>query len=412
MYGRIKSTKLLHNVADYEVDHHDMWKEVLEAEPGSLEEEGAAKKLANFYLLKNSEKIQHDGRDKALWSERYTEASESLYGNINREVAGALITGELSIIMQTAVRPEHEGVKQEVIDVLKSVLGPEAETNAEASGLSRERLEGITNALFESSKEIIDPIASLEHEGPFHPTQVREIFKGIVEQLSAQDDLWSMWTVENGDGSQLKINAKERKIIVPDGRSPIESKEELLALAMHEIGVHARRSVNGERVDESLRNGLSGYLDFEEGTGIFVEYLITGQLPTKAVDRYVDIALAQGMGGGLSREQLIDLAVKRENIRTSIKGGDEQKIEADAKTHVNRIFRGGDGRQHKDSEGAISQAVFVKDMVYFAGFRIVADYFNEQMDRGRTAEEVLSYILSGKFDPTNQRHEEYISQNS
>jgi hypothetical protein len=165
-----------------------------------------------------------------------------------------------------------------------------------------------------------------------------------------------------------------------------------------------------------MAKGLPGYLDFEEGLGVFFEYLATGLVPDKTMDRYVDIALATGAINGLtlSRDELIKIGISREAARASARHQpeqDEAKMRKSVVAHVNRLFRGGSGRPVLDQNGAIiAQPVFNKDLVYYEGFVKVRDFVTRQLSAGISASELLDYLLSGKFDATSPEHTAYLAR--
>ncbi len=115
------------------------------------------------------------------------------------------------------------------------------------------------------------------------------------------DPEWSEWQVVSTDGTSLSVEASDRKIKIASRRESASPKD-ARALLAHELLVHALRGKNGYKTgDKKLATGLAGYLDAEEGLGVLAEEAVNGQLPDKAYDRYVDIALALGTVDGVQR---------------------------------------------------------------------------------------------------------------
>ena len=73
-----------------------------------------------------------------------------------------------------------------------------------------------------------------------------------------------------------------------------------------------------------------------------------------------------------------------------------EDIEKEVYAHVNRIYRG--------SLGDESIGIFTKDISYHKGFVEMGRYMQAQIDNGKSIEEVLDFLLTGKFDPTNMQH--------
>ena len=84
---------------------------------------------------------------------------------------------------------------------------------------------------------------------------------------------------------------------------------------------------------------------------------------------------------------------------------EQKKTESDlvkeVYAHVNRIYRGSLGNEHV--------GVFTKDISYHKGFIEMARYIQAQVEDGKSVSDIMTFLLSGKFDPTNSKHIEYIS---
>ena len=64
--------------------------------------------------------------------------------------------------------------------------------------------------------------------------------------------------------------------------------------------------------------------------------------------------------------------------------------------HINRIYRG--------SEGDDIVGVFTKDIAYLDGLIKIMQYILDRINKGDNINDIMDYLLSGKFDPTNQVH--------
>lgn len=165
-----------------------------------------------------------------------------------------------------------------------------------------------------------------------------------------------------------------------------------------------------------MQEGLPRYSDFEEGLGILLEFLTNPQVLDKANDRYIDIALASGAINGihLTRDELIPLGISRTIARAIARGEpvlDNKDVRKTVNAHVNRIFRGGPGEPIRNAKGTIAaQAVFGKDLLYYDGYIKARDFVVGHLKSGTSAEDLLDFLLSGKFDVTNARHVGYLKE--
>src|SRR5258708_1054061 len=142
-------------------------------------------------------------------------------------------------------------------------------------------------------------LVELSEKETFGPTDVQEIFSRARDWLQVHDDpSWGAWRIEFNEKTSLSVSPGIRRINIAGRREPV-TREEARGLLAHELLVHAVRANNGHRAgDKKLASGLPDYIDAEEGLAILAEVAINGRLPDKAVDRYIDIALALGAVDG------------------------------------------------------------------------------------------------------------------
>lgn len=419
--GRFVSPELENELKRY--SQQQMWSYYLSQEEGSIEERDAAKNLAKFYLLKNAEEQQFAGRDKGLWADRFTEAGVEIYGEIEEVIAKNATVATLPELIETPTSSDRrvEDSRQRLSAVLEEIELTNSTNLFEIASeiLSEKRRKVLKESLQQGvMKQAIEIVEQVETEPPYQSVQVREIFRQIINNYSRDNALWSKWRVtDTPDKSILSVLPTKHEVDVPSGRKDIKDKEELLRLVCHEIGVHVQRSVNGETLgDEFLRIGVPEYIDFEEGLGITVEYLISGKIPDKVMDYYVEAALALGLltGKEMSRSELIQFVIDRETLRAHRDGEqiDEKAIIEIARMNIDRVFRGGDAVQYEDNNGTSRQAVFVRGGIYLKGFLRVITYMVDRMDESYSADAIFKYLLSGKFDPTKEVHQKYVAQRS
>ncbi|MCB9820230.1 DUF1704 domain-containing protein [Candidatus Nomurabacteria bacterium] len=339
-----------------------------DAEHGSLEEEEAARQLAMQYMLMGSLALQQSmtPESNSIWSERYTKATSEIYGSPDAEIAIALESG--------------------------------IESNVEfkqAAELVREYLDRKYQPVFEALEK------NFAEEVDVSPDQVADRFEAGLGVLASRYDLgWKDWVIERSeDASALSVLSDEKKIVVGMKRVAM-GPDQVKPLFTHEVLVHAQRSLNGSKISKELQTGLPGYLDAEEGLGVFFEYAISGSIPAKNIDRYTDIAFALGQIDGRqhTREELLSRALDRARKRNEASGDDrsDEDLQKEVYAHVNRIYRGSLGNEHV--------GVFTKDISYHKGFVEIGKFISSKLDEGFTVEKVLDYLTKGKFDPSNPRH--------
>ncbi len=403
--GVLISPRLHGRVQEYEPYAPAMWEEFLQAEPDSLLEQSKAKTLAEFYLLKTSDYLQGTPRDPSLWTRRFNQAGEEIYGGINCAEIAKIAVIEIAEL-------GGEGADNFVIDTYKkigsAIVGAEHDT-------SFEQLDSFKTVVLDRYSDVSEIIKSLP-AGPYAPEAVRQLFGQVLGLMSNNDASWLEWKITNTVGNtMLNIVPEKKEIDIPDGRQSVDTKDELLEFVLHELGGHAQRAVNGYKTsDVMMYKGLPMYLDFEEGFGVLLEYLVTGKSPDKIRDRYVGTALATGAVDGyfLNRQELTDFTFRRQKSRELVRGKafDVDRGMQVAKNDVKRIFRGGNGRPILDDVGSITaQAVYSKDIVYYTGFIKAKKYILEQLADGVDPSRLLDFLQAGKFDATNPLHVEYIS---
>ncbi|MGV9002070.1 MAG: tyrosine/phenylalanine carboxypeptidase domain-containing protein [Candidatus Saccharimonadaceae bacterium] len=344
-------------------------------EEGSLNEYEAAQQLAMQYMLMGALALSKTNNPE-IWSKRYTEATSELFGVPEPEIARKLWQEQQSDSVETETG--FEDVAEKVGIYLNEKYAP------------------VFDALdIESSSE------------PIQPSEIADKFEAALAVLASQyDSDWSNWSVSrNNEKDSLAVSAGSKKIIVGMQRASV-TPQQLKALFSHEVLVHGLRGLNGQKVSKEFGTGLAGYIDAEEGFGVFIEYAISGKVSEKNIDRYVDIAYALGQidGNEHTRKELVDHALQRATARNEKSGNvkSNQDVLKEVYAHVNRIYRGSLGNENV--------GIFTKDIAYYKGFVDMGRYIQTQIHEGKTVEEVIEHLLQGKFDPTNSLHLGYMDE--
>jgi hypothetical protein len=374
-----------------------------------------AKTLTVKALEANKPANENIGR-RNLWADRFTRASVALYGQPDADEAGRLLTKEYQSLLQLKGRAD---VSQRHVNLLLKTYKPLVGGQETASSGAEQTAERKRLAVQEYGKAMLDmyrPLIELvDNAGTdvFDVVSLRELFGDALYWLEDHDDPdWADWqVVDDPNGSSLSVESTTRIIKIPSGRELV-SAGEAKGLIAHELLVHALRGKNGYQTGtEELATGLPGYRNTEEGLAILAEEAVTGELPSKAYDRYVDIALALGVcdGAQKTRHELFQISFARQLIREQANGTftevEALTLEQRVWRHIDRIYRGGP----VDKLDA-HQAISTRDVAYYVGYKQMAQYITRQLDAGQPAAEIFQYLSSGKFDPNNAQHVERMSE--
>jgi hypothetical protein len=385
------------------------WDLVFNLPEGDIEESLQARRLAETYLLQTAIRgLQSwDNPEKErLWQERFTQASIELYGQPDEKIVRGLAANERNLLSEFFNDPRvDQDILRKVIDVYDYVAGhSEGEAIPELSHEAFEAVDAFLSS--ETNSKVLEMTDSLE-DRPYAPKELVGIFREAINILKSNDSNWDVWKVELVDQSGLSIDPEKKIVRIGERRSsayPAEVKK----LLGHELLIHALRATNALRQsDELLRETLPEYGVLEEGLGIVAEVVISGERSEKAINRYVDIALALGSNNYLlSRKELFEFAYNRQILANQIKGKpvDHKAIEKETWTHIDRIFRGGDGDED-------SKAVYTMYSYYYSGYLKAVNYLNEALASGVSADKLIEYIMQAKFDPTNPTHKKHIREN-
>ncbi|HTB48567.1 MAG TPA: tyrosine/phenylalanine carboxypeptidase domain-containing protein [Verrucomicrobiae bacterium] len=377
------------------------------AVPDSLEEEKIARYAAIGYLVLTAYQLRNVApASQPLISQRFTQSSVELYGEPKPDDVRKLMSGQYDSFRQYIDNPAIDQTRlQDVLATLDEALGGDITTAEVGMDDHHGVAEQMKTALNEHYGDVLELFDSFEQDGTELDLEtVRSLFQEGIKRLVASDPDWQEWTVEITNGEGMSTIAKSKKVKI--GNRGTYRPERLKALFTHEVLVHGLRSVNGHKTgDAFLGKGLPGNLDAEEGIGIFMEYAITGVVPNKIIDRYIDISLALGQTRlpALNRAQLHDFHANRQIVRAQAAGKtpDIAGIERTAWNHADRVYRGSLGNE--------IIGVNTKDIAYYQGFVKIANYLEAEItDGGKTPEDVFAYIMSGCFDPTDIRHQAYV----
>lgn len=377
--------------------------EFYDADADSIAEEAKARGLARMYMVMSAQRLMnaYTEEQKYLWSDRFTQVTSELYGQPDVEVARTVGSERARTLIADA---EAAHVDDALVNRYKEMIHNfglnEADTNVERQDFS-ETATIVGEYLKVRYADVFDALGLDDDQEVNDMHQFAEaVERGFGALTANHDEGWKGWTIEkSADTSTVTTYAKTQKLRIGMRHAPLSGKK-AKGLFAQEILVHGLRGMNGKTLSAEAKNGFVGYLDAEEGLGVFTEYSITGT-PPKSAGKYVDIALALGMIDSKkhTRQEMIEFVSTRMLIENELESDDKQTDEivmSKALKHVNRIYRGTLGDEHV--------GVFTKDIAYYNGFMKMGNYITETLEKGTSIEEIMDYVMQAKFDPTNPRH--------
>jgi hypothetical protein len=210
--------------------------------------------------------------------------------------------------------------------------------------------------------------------------------------------------IEDTSIAGYKTSPANRRMFA--GRSSKPNWKRFEELAMHEGIAHAKRSENGASTGvEAMRVGLTGNASFEEGLGLLMEQLWGGKINQglgRDDFRYIAITYAEGLVDGRRHTETETLRFTS-SFMTAADIAKGSKLTADellkkkrslAYDHVKRAFRG-------MPEGSVLHS----NLSYLQG---KLDAIGLIGGLSAPAQEVIDYLLQGKFNPLNKEHTQVL----
>lgn len=335
-----------------------------------------------------------DGREAA--AREHKKANIALYGEPDEDVFWAVLGEKLSAISVGSLSKENKIIYDELLEM----LGP---------------LHKAKGKVFRPGKETMDWFSYVLEQfyAGFlaHIPQKQQVFSieeacAITNEILASElgETISADTTAKGDdiapglesagwkavvipaGAVASVDCKNKTISFPGRRSRgAYTREELIAIIIHELGVHALRSLTyGECEMKAFSQGLPGYEAFEEGVAKAADQAINHQYEDFGLLHYVSIGLATFLGKNF--REAFEIQVRIEHLI----GGEPAGRCFDS---VQRTFRGtGELPNHKD-------------LIYYHGATQVWKYIEEHLNDVELMEQLF---LSGKTSMNDKVHERMV----
>lgn len=362
------------------------------------------------YLPVLALKIQEANSDdeRRMWSKQYTAASVALFGRPDIHEAIRMARRDLVIFGKIARdSPEiSDETVRPLFDMYKRFVGQQSLVSEDNHDDKDEwddaaLLGELRFYLQKRYGDIYSVLDDYSADATLGVLEVKSAYEQMLQKLTARSPVWRKWRVEMPESAQMAVSPRQRLIKV-GRRMPQLTVDRAKSLFTHEVLVHAQRSVRGLGYDNQLGYGLPGYVIAEEGLGVLMEAAIEGKMPHRAGDRYIDIALALGSKSmdPVDRHALLPVVRARTILRKLQEGvstTDEQMHDITTQ-HVTRIYRGTLGNE--------IVGVFTKDVVYYSGYRLMAEYLGRY--RGEDLHRAIDFVLSSKINPDDPIHRQYV----
>jgi hypothetical protein len=209
------------------------------------------------------------------------------------------------------------------------------------------------------------------------------------------------WKTELSEGRAVGTDGPTKRILVGSNRAAF-SPAAIKGVPVHEAIVHALRYQNAIEQEEPLkRRALPGNLHMEEGLGTSLEQIVTGERRVAGKPYYISLGLQLNLDHpGESKRDFHQtheimwrrLLLERKNGKSGeTTEAEVRKAKEDAYQTVIRTTRG--------------NSLDARDISYFEGGRKANKWLNEIAKLPKEErQEKLRWVLSGKFDPTNEIH--------
>jgi hypothetical protein len=211
------------------------------------------------------------------------------------------------------------------------------------------------------------------------------ILQATIERTVGAGAGWH--AVTRDDAPNAFIEYATRSVVIPAGRE--YSRDHVYTLAVHEIGVHVTRSINGEHSHEPLAGqGLAGYSPAEEGFGVLLQHASKPHFDqVYAVIAFALIDFADRLPNPSFRDLhrlTRDLIVCLANPTADALARDDYTWSRRAFTRTNRLMRLGTG-----------VAVERSTTKYWRGLLLLSQHFDQH---GLTDHTFAEFFL-GKYNP-------------
>lgn len=341
----------------------------------------AARRLAELYRHKEIIRgLGRTGVKYALSQERAGMMAAEIFGRPDRDTHLSLIAklrvqaGELSNEMPEAA---------ELLELLGDAMPEKMRGSSELEVSTLAILHQDLNELFPGIDEAIVVDGTQEKV----PSQVSErCINDLLQFFGLTERGWQVKLIPDSNVA-ASTDSHTKRITIGERRAEF-APQQLVKTAHHEVLGHAYRA-------EGQVNMTS--LEFEEGFAVALEQIMTGEVRQGSGEQYYT---ALGLQYGFDQNDVqrnfrdtFEVMWRRAMVTAHASGKPmtREKAREQAYTQVYRTRRG--------------DAIDTRDLAYFEGARIVPDWLNAVAELPQEERlQTLRWVLSGRFDPTNEQH--------
>lgn len=334
------------------------------------------------YLYNHSEP---DGRETVAGEHK--RANTALYGEPDEDVFWSVLGEKLSAIPVEDLSKEDKIMYGELLEM----IGPLHEVKGGIFRPQKATVDWFSYVVEQFYADFLSHISPGKQMFSIEEacTITNEIISSELEGDMAADidrGLNGWKAVVIPDGAVATTNCEQKTIKFPGRRSRgAYTREELKSIIIHELGVHALRSLPYEYCEiKAFSQGLPGYEPFEEGVAKAADQAVNHRYEDFGLLHYVSIGLASLLGKNF--REVYEIQCRIEHLT----GGEPEGRCFDS---VQRAFRGtGELPNHKD-------------LVYYNGAVQVWKYIEEHLyDMGL----MERLFLNGKSSTIDKMHERMI----
>lgn len=362
--------------------------------------------LTYRHLAMIAMKLQQVKNNEArlFWGRSFTGLSAKLYGQPDGEEALGLAREDAEALHSLSSIRQHIG-HSAVASTLRlyeqlhtaSANAPSVthEDDAQVHAATRQYLE-------HKFRHVYQEMDDLDDTDILSPKDTYRYFERMLTRLQDDDSRWSNWNIVPKDTAQMAVLPSAEEIRIGTSMSSLTAKH-AKGLFTHEVIWHGGRAVNGRAYGKRMATGLPGYRKIEEGGGVFIEGAIEDEMPARIRDRYIDIALAQGLSAlePIGRHELFDIAYGRMILRRSSENlpPEDDLVRRSCWQHVNRIYLGTPGDK-------ANSGVFTRNVFYYEGYRGYA--YHVKQYPVQYLPQVLQFDMSAKINPLEATQRRYL----
>ncbi len=344
--------------------------------------------MTDMARIMNDTTLTSEERSEA--QEWFVRANESLYGKPDKDVFSGLASN--AITEKTVIKTDDSAETAQVRSELRELIGEIDRSDFTPFVPSPELMTRIGELVHERFNPIVEHI---EADREYDVDGIVQALNIALEKLDSRNTGWRVAKVPNS--SALAVSAHQKLVEVGENRPTIKG-DALRGRVIHELGVHAGRSINAEKAGWlSAQYGQDGYLDFEESFATALEDAYQGKTKEHGQDYQLVAGLTYGLDNHLPRNFRETFEVMwRVKALGRVRDGqisdkDLDKARSSAFLVCLRLFRGTTGQQ--------KGVVYLKDLAYFNGREsawAVLQGINTQQD--------FDLLFAGKLDNSNEYH--------